>query len=135
MKLKILSQTYNPLLKRKEVIFELDHNQEGQTPPRLIFRDRLANELKTKPELVFIEKMVTRTGTTTAMGEANVYDTRDQAHLVERKHIITRNLSTNEPPVPQKPEKKSETPMPTSDREPVKEKSAENKDVGSEEKE
>jgi small subunit ribosomal protein S24e len=103
LKIKILSQKYNPLLKRKEVIFEVNHSQEGQTTPRLELRKNLANMLKAKIDLVFVEKMETKTGTTTALGEANAYETAEQAKLVEREHIITRNI------LPEKAEEEAET--------------------------
>ena len=114
MKIKILSQKYNPLLKRKEVVFEADHSQEGQTAPRLELRKNLANMLKVKLDLVFVEKVETKTGTTTAVGEANTYETPEQAKLVEREHIITRNIppekakeeAEREKPKTQEPEEK-----------------------------
>jgi small subunit ribosomal protein S24e len=102
LQLKILSQKYNPLLKRKEVVFEVDHNQEGQTTPRLELRKSLAGLLKTKLDLVFVERVETKTGTMIAMGEANAYDTLEQAKTVERDHIIARHVSA------EKPEKKAE---------------------------
>jgi len=91
LKIKIISKKLNPLLKRKEVVFEVDHTEEGQTPSRVELLRELARELKTKLDLVFIEKVETKTGTTTAIGEANTYESAEQAKLVERDHILTRN--------------------------------------------
>jgi small subunit ribosomal protein S24e len=99
MQVKILSQTYNPLLKRKEVVFEVDHTQEGQTTPRKQLRQSLAALLKTTSDLTFVEKMETKTGTMIAMGTAHVYDTTEQAKALERDHIIARDMP------PAKPEK------------------------------
>jgi small subunit ribosomal protein S24e len=125
LKIKILSQKYNPLLKRKEVIFEVNHSQEGQTTPRLELRKNLANMLKAKIDLVFVEKMETKTGTTTALGEANAYETAEQAKLVEREHIITRNI------LPEKAEEEAETEKPKTqeieEKKPTKEEKAETK--------
>ena len=106
MKIKILYQKYNPLLKRKEVVFELDHREEGATIPRLGLRSNLAEMLKTKPGLVFVEKVETKTGTMTALGEANAYETPEQAKLVEREHIIARNTVPEKPAEAEKPEAK-----------------------------
>jgi len=103
LKIKILSQKYNPLLKRKEVVFEVDHNQEGQTLPRLELRKHLANMLKIKVELVFVEKEETKTGTMTAIGKANTYESPEQAKLVEPEHIIIRNIPPEKPTKPEKP--------------------------------
>ena len=79
------------MLKRDEVIFEVDHSEEGETSSRSEIRRKLADVLKTKLELTFVEKAETKTGTMIANGEANVYKTADQAHLIEREHIIQRN--------------------------------------------
>ena len=112
MQVKILSQKYNPLLKRKEVVFEVDHSQEGQTTPRLELRKSLADLLKTKLDLIFVEKVETKTGTTIALGEANAYDTVEQAKSVERDHIIARDIP------PEKPEKKAEEEKPAKEEKP-----------------
>lgn len=102
MKIKILSQKYNPLLKRTEVVFELNHSQEGATIPRLDLRRDLAGILKTKPNLVLVEKVETKTGTMVAIGEANTYETLEQAKLVEPKHIVARNSPPEKPKEPEK---------------------------------
>jgi small subunit ribosomal protein S24e len=104
LKIKILSQKYNPLLKRKEVVFEVDHSQEGQTSPRLELRKNIANVLKAKADLVFVGKMETKTGTMTAIGEANAYESPEQAKLVEPDHIIIRNVPSKKPEETEKPE-------------------------------
>jgi small subunit ribosomal protein S24e len=99
MKGKVVSEEYNPLLKRKEVIFKIDHNSKAGTPPRLEVRKMLAKLLKTNLDTVYIKKMETKTGTMTTVGTANIYDSVEQAKLVEPEYIIVRNTS------PEKPEK------------------------------
>lgn len=102
MKVKIASQGYNPLLKRKEVAFEVEHEETGGTPSRFEVRKRLASLLNEDVELVYVKKLETKTGTMIAVGEANVYDAIEQAQLVEPQHIIARNAP------PKKPEEKEE---------------------------
>jgi ribosomal protein S24E len=97
MKLKILSKEQNPLMKRKEVTFRVDHAQTGGTPTRLEIRKQLANLLKMDIELVYINQLETKTGTMVALGEANAYDSVEQAKLVEPKHIIARNVTPENP--------------------------------------
>lgn len=92
MKINITSQQYNPLLKRKEIVFEIRHEDTKGTPPRLEVRKVLAENLKANVELVYVRKMQTKTGTMQAKGEANIYDTIEQAKLVESQHIIERNV-------------------------------------------
>ncbi|MEA2089859.1 MAG: 30S ribosomal protein S24e [Thermoproteota archaeon] len=99
MKKKVVSEEYNPLLKRKEVIFKIEHEQTAGTPPRLQVRKMLAKLLKTNIDVVYIKKMETKTGTMTTVGTANVYDSVEQAKLVEPEYIIMRNIP------PEKPEK------------------------------
>ena len=100
MKVKIVSKKNNPLLDRKEIVFEVEHADTRGTPPRFEVRKELASKLKTKLDLVYIRKVETRTGTMIAVGEANAYDSTEQAKLLEPKHIVARNAS------PEKAEKK-----------------------------
>jgi ribosomal protein S24E len=102
MKVKITSKEYNPLLKRKEVAFEVEHAETRGTPPRFEVRKKLAAKLKTDLELVYIKRMETKTGTMIAVGEANAYDSIEQARLVEPEHMIARNMP------PEKSEEKKE---------------------------
>jgi len=112
MKLKIVSKEQNPLMKRKEVTFSVEHAQTGGTPTRVEVRKQLATLLKTKLELVYVKQLETKTGTMVAVGEANAYDSIEQAKLMEPKHIIARNATTPEKPeetkAPEEPTEKKE---------------------------
>lgn len=108
MKVKILSKEHNPLLKKREVTFQVEHADKGGTPSRLEARKQLATLLKTDLELVYVKKMETKTGTTIAFGKANAYDSVEQARLVEPKHIVARNVPLKQSETPQAPEKPKE---------------------------
>jgi len=108
MEVRITSEQYNPLLKRKEVAFEVEHRETGGTPPRFEARKRLAALLKIDPELVYIKRMKTKTGTMIAVGEANAYDSIEQAKLVESEHIIARNAPPEKQEKPEKPKEEKE---------------------------
>jgi len=110
MKINITSQQYNPLLKRKEIAFEIRHEDTKGTPSRIETRKALAENLKANVELVYIRKMQTKTGTMQAKGEANIYDTIEQAKLVESQHIIERNVPSEKKP--KEEEKAEEKPKP-----------------------
>ncbi|MEM2971553.1 MAG: 30S ribosomal protein S24e [Candidatus Bathyarchaeia archaeon] len=97
MKIQIISDQKNELLKRREVAFQVEHNQTGATPPRLEVRKAVAEALKVNVDLVFIKKFETKTGTRTALGMANVYDSLEQAKLIEPEHIIKRNAPPEKP--------------------------------------
>jgi len=105
MEIKITKEQQNRLLKRKEITFEIDHSQTRGTPQRLEVRNKLAEVLKTKPELVYVKRVETKTGTMKATGEANAYESIEQAKLIEPKYIIARNI-------PQEKKEKAEAPAP-----------------------
>lgn len=105
MKLKITTQNYNPLLKRKEVAFEVEHALKEGTPTRAEMRRSLAESLKANVDLIFIIQATTKRGSMLTVGEANVYDTQEQVKIVEAKHIVTRNV-----PPPPKTKEEAETP-------------------------
>jgi len=97
MEIKIVSEKENPLLKRKEVYFQVEHSQTGNTPPRLEVRKAVATALKKNADLIFVKKIETKTGTRTAVGLANVYDSIEQAKLIEPKYIVKRNVPPEKP--------------------------------------
>jgi len=97
MEVKITSEKKNPLLERREVYFQVEHNQTGSTPSRLEIRKAVSNALKTNIDLVFVKKLETKTGMHTAFGVANVYDSIEQAGLIEPEYIIKRNAPPEKP--------------------------------------
>ena len=90
MQIQIVSKKENPLLKRKEVQFTVEHAQ-GKTPERLEIKRSIASELGVSDKLVFVKKMKTMTGTNTAVGFANAYESEAQAKLIEPAYIMKRN--------------------------------------------
>jgi small subunit ribosomal protein S24e len=104
MEVKITKQQYNPLLKRREIIFEVEHAQTKGTPTRLEIRDTLAGMLKTSSEAVYVRRVITKAGTMRAIGEANAYDSVEQAKLVEPKYIVARNTAKEKKEQVEKPE-------------------------------
>lgn len=96
MELKITSKKENPLLKRKEVQFKVEHTQ-GKTPTRLDIKRSIASELQVSDKLVYIKRMHTMTGTNIAVGDANAYESAEQAKLIEPDYIIKRNNPPEKP--------------------------------------
>jgi small subunit ribosomal protein S24e len=96
MDLQIISQKENPLLKRKEVRFTVVHTK-GKTPERLDVKRALASQLQVSDKVVFVKKMKTMTGTNTAIGEANAYESEAQAKLIEPAYIMKRNIPAEKP--------------------------------------
>jgi len=108
MKVNIISKKQNPLLKRKEVTFSVDHAQNGGTPSRVEASKQLASLLQTKHEMVYVKNMETKTGQMIAIGKANVYDSIEQGKLMEPKHVIARNALPEKPEDPQASEEATE---------------------------
>jgi small subunit ribosomal protein S24e len=92
MEVLVISEKQNPMLKRKEVSFQVEHGETGCTPSRVEIRKAVAVATKTNESVVFLKKYVTKTGTLTAFGTANIYDTIEQAKLIEPKYIVKRNV-------------------------------------------
>jgi small subunit ribosomal protein S24e len=97
MEIKIIADNQNSLLKRREVHFQVEHRQTGSTPPRLEIKKTLATMLKLNSDLVFIKRFKTKTGTNTAVGVANVYDSIEQAKFIEPEYIVKRNIPPEKP--------------------------------------
>jgi small subunit ribosomal protein S24e len=92
MEIKIISEKTNPLLQRREICFHVKHDQTGSTPPRLEIRKAVAAALKANADLVFVQKFETKTGSHIAVGVVNVYDSVEQAKLIEPEYILKRNV-------------------------------------------
>lgn len=91
MEVKVTSQKENPMLKRKEISFQVEHAQTGHTPSRTEVRKAIAAITKAHESVVLVRKFETKTGTQTAIGLANIYETVEQAKLIEPKYVIKRN--------------------------------------------
>jgi len=93
--LKVREDTYNPLLKRKEVTVEIEHEGQG-TPSRVDLRKAVATKFSTKPENVYVIDVETKTGTQDAVCQAEVYDDPKTAQQTVPKYIQIRNLPPDE---------------------------------------
>jgi small subunit ribosomal protein S24e len=96
MEVKIVSQKMNPVMKRKEVQFTIEHNK-SKTPIRLDVKRSIASQLQVSDKLVFVKQMKTLTGTSTTVGAANAYESEAQAKLMEPAYIIKRNSPPEKP--------------------------------------
>jgi ribosomal protein S24E len=97
MQVKIDSIKDNPLLKRREVGFTIASGPKEKTPPRLEVKKAVAMEMKIGDDIVFIKRMRTKTGTSITVGVANVYQSVNQAKLVEPEYIRKRNSPPEKP--------------------------------------
>jgi len=95
LKIKVVGNKRNELLERNEVIFMITH-EGSPTPPRVDVRKEIARIFQVDIDKVYIRKIETMTGTTTAVGEAHIYDKPEQAEIIEPEHIIARSSPQKE---------------------------------------
>jgi ribosomal protein S24E len=95
MEIKVNNESYNPLLKRKEITLEIEHTGEG-TPQRFDIRKRMAFKLNTKIENVFVVSLGTSTGLQRSTCSLQVYDDPRAASLSVPEHVAVRNLPPEE---------------------------------------
>ncbi len=94
-KIEILQSEHNPLTKRKEIEFRINHPKSG-TPNRYELKQKLA-ALETADEgLVFVKKIQTIFGKRYVVGRANIYDDQENADKFEPTYLKIRNLPKEE---------------------------------------
>ncbi|MFC7073141.1 30S ribosomal protein S24e [Halovenus rubra] len=89
MDITILDEDENPMLHRKDVSFEMTH--EEATPERLSVRDSLAAKLNKDSKEVVVRELNTKFGMRKTMGQAKVYEAPEIARDVEQDHMLNRN--------------------------------------------
>ena len=96
MDIKVIEERENPILKRREVTFKVEH--DGPTPSRMSIIDKIAATMDSKPGLVIVDSMKSEFGKRETIGYAKIYETEERAKEVERLYVIKRNaLATPEP--------------------------------------
>jgi len=115
MKVEVVDKLENPLFKRTEVKFRVNHS-DAPTPKRLEVRPQLAALLGVAEDLLVIDKLASTHGRQVASGIARAYSSREQLEKVEPKHLLRRGLPKEakpEKPAEEKPkETKPEKPKP-----------------------
>ncbi len=90
MDVKKSSEKRNPLLKRTELTFFLDHGAQG-TPTLYEVRTALASMYDVSSDLVYVLNLQTLTGTHRTVGEAEIYDPPGTTRTLLPEHIRRRN--------------------------------------------
>ncbi len=91
MNIEILNERENPLLKRRELVLKIVH-EEGPTPTRKSVVELLAAIKNSKPGLVVIRKMNSLFGKRESIAYARIYETEERMKQVENPHIVKRNI-------------------------------------------
>jgi ribosomal protein S24E len=95
VEIKVLNESYNPVMKRKEIRVEVAHTSAG-TPERFSTRKILAEWFNAKLDNLYITDMITGTGTQRTVCNVELYDDQNVAARIVPKHIRTRNLPAEE---------------------------------------
>ena len=103
MRVEIVEKVENPLLKRTEVKFKVDH-AGAPTPKRLEVRAQLATLLGVAEDLLVIDKLASTHGHQAASGIARAYSSPEQLRGLEPKYLLKRGLPKEKPE--EKPEEK-----------------------------
>ena len=90
MKMEINQKKENPLCKRVEVYFTVDHNGEP-TPGRNAVAEEVAKMVKAKRDCVVVDAVESVYGTGMSKGYAKVYESKDAALKLEREYLLKRN--------------------------------------------
>ena len=85
------SEKYNPLVKRQEIEFEVDHTNEG-TPNRSDVILYLASEYKVKTDVIVLKRIVTENGTNITLGYAEIYNNAKRLQKFIPQYIRKRNI-------------------------------------------
>lgn len=89
MDIEIIEEEENPMLHRRDVTFELIHDEA--TPSRLSVRDSLAARLGKSAEEVIIRSLDTKFGMRRTVGTAKVYETPSHTQEIEQDYMLDRN--------------------------------------------
>ena len=90
MKMEITEKKENPVLKRTEVRFTVDHAGES-TPTKGAVVEELAKQLKAKKDYIILNSIESVYGSGRSKGYAKVYASKEDAQAVEPEYLLKRN--------------------------------------------
>lgn len=90
MKIEIKSEKKNPLLKRTEIYFTIDHAGET-TPKRGAVLEELVKITKAKKDTIVLDNVESVFGKGVSEGYAKVYESKEIAQEIEPEFILKRN--------------------------------------------
>ncbi len=90
MKMEITQKKVNPLLKRTEIYFVIDHAGES-TPTKGAVVDEIVKQMKASKDVVVLDSVESVFGNGKSKGYAKVYDSKDAALEIEVDYKLKRN--------------------------------------------
>jgi len=110
MKIEILNEKENSLLRRKEVEVRITH--DAATPSISEIRKKIAASKDIGKGTIIIESFKSKYGSRETLGTVKVYQTKERALEIEPRHRLIKNglIETEEKPAEPKPEEVKEKP-------------------------
>ena len=102
MKMEISEKKVNPLLKRTEVRFTIDH-KGAATPTKGAVVEEIAKQMGASKDCIVLDRMESVFGNGITNGYVKVYESKDAALEIEREHILRRNGIEKPQYVPEEP--------------------------------
>ncbi len=87
---EVVKDQYNPLIKRREVVLNVFHGNEG-TPNRGLLKKAIASYYNVDVNLVFIRSVKTEYGMGVSRVEAHIYENPERAKAFEPEYIRKRD--------------------------------------------
>ncbi len=106
MNITLKQNNENKALSRKEVVAEVVF--EKATPNRKLIQKEIAKLVKADEKLTIIKQIKTYFGSSKALITANIYNDENVMNKLERKNLIEKHISKEEP----KAEEPAESPSP-----------------------
>ncbi|WP_440059021.1 30S ribosomal protein S24e [Thermogladius sp. 4427co] len=87
---EIVSERYNPLVKRREIVLRITHIGTG-TPNRGEVRREIARLFNVNIDQVYVKKIETEYGIGVSNVKVFIYNSAERARMFEPEYIIKRN--------------------------------------------
>ncbi|MBO3804223.1 MAG: 30S ribosomal protein S24e [Candidatus Brockarchaeota archaeon] len=95
MSLRVLEERTNPLVRRREVAFEVEH-PGSPTPAVASIKERLVALLNSKPEATYVVSLGSLRGLQRSRGLCHVYLSPSDGKAFEPEHVQRLNLQPEE---------------------------------------
>ncbi len=86
----IISEQYNPLIKRRELVLLIHHIGKG-TPERMALREAVAKAYQVNEEQVYVRKMISEFGMGATRVFVHIYESPERAKEFEPEYIRKRH--------------------------------------------
>lgn len=90
MEIRVESEKYNPLLKRREIYLRIKFSEK--TPKRQEVREKVAGHFSVELDRIVVNSIKTEFGKKEAKCYVKIYDSAEELKKIEEEHILVRNF-------------------------------------------